>query len=312
MKSKDTLRQFVKRVLPKPAVDLCRKVATDHSWDDFPGMITIAERRFYSRCVSEKKGDSGAIVDLGCWMGATTVALAHGLTSNGTGVASTEVIDAYDQFLWQAWMDAFREQTFGIYEPGESFLPEARRRVARHSNLVRLHAADLTSTEWAGGPIKILLVDAMKSSELAKAIAMSFFPSLVAGALLIHQDYKHYYTPWIHVLQYRLKNYCAFTHNVPRSGTACFRLSTPIPVKTIHEAVDFTSVEDKEVEAAIAYSLSCVGTEGAESVAAAHVMHYLHAKNHTRAHEIHREYAARGLTDRGDMQIVEQLLQGLG
>ena len=49
------------------------------------------------------------------------------------------------------------------------------------------------------GPIKILLVDAMKSSELAKAITMNFFPSLLEGVLLIHQDYKHYFTPWIHV-----------------------------------------------------------------------------------------------------------------
>jgi hypothetical protein len=311
MSSKDTVRQFVKRVLPQPARELYRKLMTDHSWDDFPGMISLAERRFYSRCVIEKKGDSGSIVDLGCWMGATTVALAHGLTSNRSGLSSTEVIDAYDRFVWQPWMDEFRAQTFGIYEPGESFFPEARRRVARYSNLIRLHAADLTRTEWAGGPIKILLVDAMKSSELAKAITMSFFPSLLTGALLVHQDYKHYFTPWIHVLQYRLKNYCAFTHNVPQSGTVCFRISSPIPAETIHEAADLTSVEDKEVESAIAYSLSCVGTEGAESVAAAHVMHYLHANNHIKAREIHREYAARGMTDRGDMQIVEYLLQRL-
>lgn len=312
MSSKDAVRGFVKRVLPKPARELYKTLATGYSCDDLPGMISVAERQFYSRCATEKKGDSGAIVDLGCWMGATTAALAHGLTSNGAGLTSTEVINAYDQFVWQPWMDECRDQIFGIYEPGESFLPEARRRVARYGNLVRLHAADLTRAAWAGGPIKILLVDAMKSSELAKAITMTFFPSLFTGAFLIHQDYKHYFTPWIHVLQYRLKNYCAFMQNVPRSGTVCFRILSPIPVETIHEAVDLNSVDDEEVEAAIAYSLSLIGTEGAENVAAAHVMHYLHAKNHIKADEIHRQYAARGMADRGEMQNVEYLLRRLG
>ena len=167
MSSKDTVRRFVKRVLPKPARELYYKLATGYSCDDFPGMISVAERQFYSRCAKKKKGDFGCIVDLGCWMGATTVALANGLTSNAAGLPSTEVIHAYDQFLWEPWMDFIKGRAFGIYESGESFLPEARRRVARYGKLIRMHAADLTRTEWAGGPIKILLVDVMKVGFLA-------------------------------------------------------------------------------------------------------------------------------------------------
>jgi hypothetical protein len=53
---------------------------------------------------------------------------------------------------------------------------------------------------------------------------MNFFPSLLTGALLIHQDYKHTFTPWIHVLQYRLKDSCAFMHSVPQNQTVCFRI----------------------------------------------------------------------------------------
>jgi hypothetical protein len=40
-------------------------------------------------------------------------------------------------------------------------------------------------------------------------------------------------------------------------------------------------------------------------------MHYLHTKNHIKAREIHRQYAARGMADRGDMQVVEDRLRGL-
>ena len=98
-------------------------------------------------------------------------------------------------------------------------------------------------------------------------------------------------------------------HSVPQNATVCFRILSPIPVETIHEAADLTSVEDKEVEAAIGYSLSLVGTEGAENIGAAHVMHYLHTKNRIKAREIHRQYAARGMADRGDMQVVGHLLR---
>ena len=69
------------------------------------------------------------------------------------------------------------------------------------------------------GPIKILLVDAMKSAKPAPANSRKFFPSLTANAALIQQDYKHYYTPWIHVLQHRLRSYCTFTYSVPQSST---------------------------------------------------------------------------------------------
>jgi len=118
---------------------------------------------------------------------------------------------------------------------------------------VELIRADLALYEWTAGPIKILLVDAMKSEKLACQIARNFYPSLITGSLLIHQDFKHFYTSWIHVLQYRLRQYFRFYRSVVGTGTAAFEVIAPIPREVIDRATDFASIPDDQIEASFRY-----------------------------------------------------------
>ena len=307
MSSGSLTRELAKKILPHSAQEFLRTWRKVTTPDPCPGMITAAERSFYSRCAASMAAETGCIVDLGCWMGATTAALAEGLSSAATP-NDQNLIHAYDLFVWHPWMDDFGGLVFGVYEEGESFLPEARRRLSAYRNLIRLYKADLTETAWGRGPIKILLVDAMKSAKLAQAIARNFFPSLTANAALIQQDYKHYYTPWIHVLHYRLRTYCTFTCSVPQSGTVSFRVNKPIPCRDIEEAVRFGVLTDDELEAAIGYSLSLIGEDAKENVAAAHVMHYLHVDQPEKAGRVLARYAAQGMAGKNEMLIVERLL----
>ncbi|MDP9292701.1 MAG: hypothetical protein M3O82_10120, partial [Verrucomicrobiota bacterium] len=185
---------------------------------DVPGMVSSDEMAFFSESAARYFGRKGAIVDLGCWLGSTSVALAQGILTHGSKAHNrNEKVFGFDMFRWEGWMPA--HIPYCLYEPGDSFLPEARRVVRVHGGGgVELIRADLELYEWSGGPIKILLVDAMKNENLAIQIPRNFFPSLVPGSLLIHQDFKHYYTSWIHVLQYRLRQYFRFYRSV-RWGT---------------------------------------------------------------------------------------------
>jgi hypothetical protein len=307
MSSGGLTRELAKKILPHSAQEFYRTWRKLTKPDPYPGMITAAERSFYSRCAASMAAEAGCVVDLGCWMGATTTALAEGLSSAATP-NDQNLIHAYDLFVWHPWMDVYGGSVFGVYEEGESFLPEARRRLSAYRNLIRLYKADLTETAWGRGPIKILLVDAMKSVKLVQAIARNFFPSLTANAALIQQDYKHYYTPWIHVLQHRLRTYCTFTYSVPQSGTVSFRVNKPIPCRDIEEAVRLDVLTDDELEAAIDYSLSLIGEDGKENVAAAHIMHYLHVDQPEKAVRVFARYAAQGMAGKEDMLIVEGLL----
>jgi len=260
----------------------------------FPSMVTRHEASFFARCAASRVHQQGRIVDLGCWMGSTAVALAHGVHEAG----GTDRIFAVDIFLWSSWMNASHAKlVHGIYAPGESFLPEARRIARDHGfGLVDLVAADLTTFEWSQGPIKILLVDAMKSSALMKQIARSFFPSLQPDGILLHQDFKHSFTSWIHILQYRLRRHFRFIESVPKAGTVGYEvLSTP-DVSEVVAATEMDPVSNAEADACFEYSLSLLPEAHHNEVARAHITHYLRHNNQPEeADRVTALYAKRGI-----------------
>ena len=78
--------------------------------------------------------------------------------------------------------------------------------------------------------------------------------------------------------------------------------------RDIEEAVRFDVLTDGELEAAIDYSLSLIGEEGKENVAAVHVMHYVHVDHLEKAGLVFARYAAQGMAGKGDMLTVERLI----
>ena len=278
---------------------------------DVPGMVSSAEAAFYRESAARYVGREGAIVDLGCWLGSTSIALAQGILSHGSKADNgNEKVLGFDTFEWEDWMPA--HVPYCRYEAGDSFLPEARRVVHEHGGgRVELIQADLRLYEWIGGPIKILLVDAMKNENLAVQIPRMFFPSLVPGSLLIHQDFKHYYTSWIHVLQYRLRQYFRFYRSV-RCGTAAFEVLAPIPRPLIDQATEFTTIPEDETDASFRHSLDLVEPDERANIAAAHVMHYVHLKRTDKASRIVELYRPQGFLDKGEFPQALRLLGQTG
>lgn len=276
---------------------------------DIPGMITSDEIAFFKESAARYVGREGAIVDLGCWLGSTSIALAQGILSRSfTGNNPQEKVLGFDMFIWEQWMPA--HVPYCLYHPGETFLPEARRVVRDHGGgTVELIRADLVLYEWTAGPIKILLVDAMKSEKLARQIARSFYSSLITGSLLIHQDFKHFYTSWIHVLQYRLRQYFRFYRSIVGGATATFEVIAPIPREVVDRATDFASIPDDQIEASFRYSLDLVRSDDYVNVAAAHVMHYVHLGRKNQASETLETYRSLGISEKGEFPNVLSFLK---
>jgi hypothetical protein len=262
----------------------------------FPAsMITRSEAECFSECARGPLPPGGTIVDLGCFMGSTAIALSQGVIASGR----REEIIAYDLFTWAEWMDG--SPTQGVYRPGDCFLPEARRYARDHGGgLISMHQADLSQYEWDGRPIALLLVDAMKSFDVARQVARSFYPALVPGALVIHQDYKHFYTSWIHILQYRLRDHFQFLRSVPDGGTVVFTVASPIPAEEARAQADFGSIEDGEIEQAFHYSMSLLPADQIANIAAAQAMLYYHLGRHDRALAMLARYRALGLDQHGE------------
>lgn len=300
MRKIPSLRSTAKRILYSMGYKPASVLENGTSRADVPGMVSSDEMAFFSKSAARYVGKEGAILDLGCWLGSTSISLAQGILSHGPNAANrSEKVLGFDRFVWEEWMPAHVPHC--LYHCGDSFLPEARRIVRDHGGgLVELIQADLTLYEWNGGPIKILLVDAMKNEAIACQITRTFYPSLTTGSLLIHQDFKHYYTSWIHVFQYRLRQYFRLYRNLLRTGTVAFEVLAPIPRTAVDQATDFGTIPDDEIDASFRHSLDLVGSAEGVNIAAAHVMHYVHLRRKDRASEVLETYRSFGTSEKGE------------
>ncbi len=243
------------------------------------GMTNLEEQRYYRHYAQRLFKGEGEMVDLGCWLGSTTLSLAAGLEKNRLAQGKGRLIHAYDIFIWESWMDPYKDKCFKAYAPGESFLDEYNLRVRRYAKQIKVHQADLTQEKWSGQPIELLLVDAMKSEELAQAIVKHFYPSLIPGiSFLLHQDFKHWYTPWIHQIQYELRDYFELEHNVRNSCSIVFRLKKKLDLDVAWLG-QLPSWSAEKIDAAFAYSLAAVADDTEwyqDEVRAAKIMYYVH------------------------------------
>jgi hypothetical protein len=262
----------------------------------FPEMTTSDEQKFFEESARAVAIADGAIVDLGCWMCSTSIALARGAANvRARRRSDSNKIHAFDIFVWESWMDANLPFVSCEYQTGDSFLPEVRRRISPYVGAIELHREDLTQYVWQSGPIKLLLVDAMKNWTLARSIATSFLPYLAKGSILIHQDFNHFFTPWIQVLQYRLREFFRFRREVEKGWTVAFDTLAEIPYEVVSSAADFDRVSDAEFEAAIQYSMNLVSAHGRIAIAAAHVAYFVHKGRAGKAREVCNAYCAAGV-----------------
>ncbi len=250
-------------------------------------MTSRHEQHWLRTYAAETYRGIGAIVDLGCFFGATTISLAEGLLLNSR--ARQKQIHAYDLFSWDEVYEAWAKgkEVEGLLTVGDSFLPEFLRRTQKWRDYIVVHEEDLRHARWEWGPIEFLFIDAMKSRELAGAIATNFFPHLVASkSYVAHQDFAHFYTPWIHLLTFRLRDYFSIVADVPRSGTTVFRCEKELLRKDLEMDLSLCACSADELEAAFDYSMSLVADEKKANIIAAKAMAYCERGDIARAREI--------------------------
>jgi len=245
-----------------------------------PGMTSLQERECLFRAALRIE-PVGQIVVLGSWMGSLTASLAAGVMRNPRLPPGSTTVYAYDTFIWRDWMDPLARR-WGVrrrYADGESFLPAFLTLTAKWKSVIEVRAGDVAALPWEGQPIAILVIDAMKDEATAKAIVSNFFPSLVAGeSLVFQQDFAHFYTSWIHLIWWRMRDNLELIEDLPESGGSMYRYVREIPPERYAEILDFGSADDAEWTRAFANSRSLVMPEKVHMVAAAEVMRLVHAK----------------------------------
>jgi len=203
-----------------------------------PTMLTDSEiRLLYWLSKMQHKPQLGAIVELGCWLGGSTVALQRGADRWDVSVRS------FDHFRWQKGWGSFANQLkVRRKQPGESFHAEFLSLMKKFNVAPDVTAGDIRKATFAE-PIWILFVDIMKSQTIARHVVSEFFTRLVPGALVVHQDFKFKNTWWIQMWAWHLRQYLVPVLNVHDSSTVVFQCVETIPADIKSPTLDRYSVD---------------------------------------------------------------------
>jgi len=187
------------------------------------GMITDVERRALA-CFAKNIWENGArrngvLVDGGCFVGASTVALAEGLRQSSLPERERRGrIWSYDLFRATPAIASVYLSGSGV-QPGDSFQAIFEKNVTPYSDYIVVHAGDIRCGPFPTQPIAILFLDVMWSWDSALVLGRNFYPKLEPGrSLLIHQDFVYPFYPWVILSMGQLAAFFAFAYNVQYSS----------------------------------------------------------------------------------------------
>jgi hypothetical protein len=280
--------------------------------DELVGMTSKTEQDYFAAYGEKTYAGKGEIVDLGCWLGSTTIPLVKGLLKNPAFTAAPRKVYAYDLFVWFDWMNesAAGTRLAGKYKEGDNFVEEFKARTKEFARHIEIREGDLKKIGWTGARIEFLLVDAMKNWDLANAIVRDFYPSLVAGeSIVLHQDYAHFFTPWIHLLQWHFRENFELAGEVPKSQSVIFRYKNKIAGDLLNKNYSFETFSDADADAAFDYSLKLVSKEKQPNVAAAKVMWFLHQNKREQAKNEFENLLEKGIPLEKDLLTIKEMLE---
>ena len=158
-------------------------------------MLSYDERMVLHWATRAGNPTTQVVVDAGCFLGGSTLALAGGVAARAGGLPA--IVHAYDVFRFGSPTEHVWVPEGFDFAVGASTVPAFEHHVARVRPLVVPHPGDIREARWDGGPIGVLFIDVAKSWSTGDAVWRQFFPALVPGeSLVIQQDLVHWGHPW--------------------------------------------------------------------------------------------------------------------
>ena len=118
----------------------------------------------------------GQIVDAGCFLGGSTLALARGVAANSRRRETRpRVIHSYDYFVLDDWTKVAHADLVAGVEAGTSLRPTFDRLLGRYRSYVNVHEGDVRDFEWDGSPIEVLFIDICKSWDINDHVTRRVF-----------------------------------------------------------------------------------------------------------------------------------------
>lgn len=144
-----------------------------------PAMTSDAEREIFRRLAREQAA-KGAIVELGAWLGAGTVAIAAGIRDAGV----RNVVHSYDRFRWNPRQHPAKAG-FNVRDLFAAY----RENLAEFAPYVTPHKVEIEAAGWDSGPIALLVCDGPKRLKPVRHVLATFGPWLRTGSVTAWQDF---------------------------------------------------------------------------------------------------------------------------
>jgi hypothetical protein len=197
-----------------------------------PGMLSNQEKRMLYYLARDEYSGEGVIVDMGSFLGGSTICFAAGLRARSF---ARPVIHAYDLFKLG---ESERQRDFFP----ENAPPDLRTRaifdqyLEDYLGLITVHEGDVLTFPWDDGPIEILFVDIAKSYKVMDHLLMCYFPALVPSkSLIVVQDYLWGTSgPWHHIVMEKLSDYCEYVVDTDINSVV-FLLKRGIPREVLSQ-----------------------------------------------------------------------------
>jgi hypothetical protein len=261
------------------------------------GMTCKAEQDYCEALARDTYEGWGELVELGCFLGSLSIPLARGLRANPRPSVRERSLRAFDLFFWHRSMEgSIRGSVLeGRMTEGDWFEELYAANTASVADRIAFRLTDLGAESWDGGPIEILVVDAMKYDVLTNNIVREFFPALRPGSLLLHQDYLHFYEGWIHLMTYEQRTVLEKVTEVERNSTVVFRVTgdlAPFAAAYPPERI-FAETPPELLREVYAWQRHAISPDYHDAIEAAAIMSWVHTGQLEEANRAYREQAPR-------------------
>lgn len=179
-----------------------------------PTMVTLAERAQLRDWVALNWVGQGEVVEIGTFCGGSAIAILQGMEA----AKWPKPLHVYDVFEFP---EGGHEKAYRELVPieGKSFRAVFDFVTKNWAHRLRVTQGDASKHSWVCGPIEFLHLDCSISSEFHEAIAREFYPHLIVGGTLAHQDFTYEKAPFIAEMMGKLER---FFNRVARVGTTVY------------------------------------------------------------------------------------------
>jgi hypothetical protein len=163
--------------------------------------------------------------------------------------------------------------------------------MAERSDSFEAVAGDLLEMKWLSNPIELLSIDAMKTPDISKLMVSEFYPSLIPGGLVFHQDFCFAPTWWIHISHYLMRDSFEVSDTLPGAAGVMFRVKAWVTQADVDRVLSHDLSDRRVADESFAYSLSLAAPEDRRPIADGHIQYYLDTERPQLAEEWRSRYS---------------------